>query len=104
MARKVNQNAIAARKAEQEKLAKMGEQEKKIYLQQKRMHSAKKVAKVRVNRALKALRGIGELSRRRRHFTAEDITKIISAVNDAWTREAKRWASGAESSEPEFSL
>lgn len=104
MARKVNESAAHARKLEAEKLAKMGEQEKKVYLQQKRMANAKKSAKVRVNRAIRALRGIGDLSRKRRSFTAEDISKIISAVNDTWTREAKRWSSGSESNEPEFSL
>lgn len=104
MARKVNEAAQRARKAEQEKIAKMGEQEKKVYMQRKRMESAKKAGTLRVNRALKAVRGIGDLSRRRRHFTAEDITKIINAVNDAWKREAGRWTSGAESTESKFSL
>lgn len=103
--RKINPAAAAARKAEAEKLAKMGEQEKKLYIQKKRREQAAKTATIRVRRALRAIKGMEQLARKKAYFTPEETAKIISVVNDAWKRAAERWTNAAKvSQEEEFSL
>lgn len=72
----------AARKARAEKLGKMSDQEKTVYLQHERMERFKKLAGIRVSRALRALSAVKQLGNRKKYgYTPDDTAKIFSALN-----------------------
>lgn len=99
--------AAHARKMRAEKLAKMSDQEKTVFLQQERMEKFKKLAGIRVSRALRALTGVKQLGNRKKYgYTTEDTAKIFTVLNDRLKDAYNRFQDTTEQTrrKEEFSL
>lgn len=72
-------------------------QEKKVLTQQERAEKWSKLITIRVNRALRALQGIGQLGSKKKYaYTGEQVAKVFTALNNELKNAADRFNATAE--------